>query len=37
LLKNNNEAIGNNIKQLRNKQGLTQEELARKFDLPTKN
>jgi transcriptional regulator with XRE-family HTH domain len=31
---NNNETIGNKIKQLRNKQGLTQEELARKSDLP---
>ena len=31
---NNNEAIGNKIKQLRNKQGLTQDELARKSDLP---
>jgi len=32
--KNNNETIGNKIKQLRNKQGLTQDELARKADLP---
>jgi len=32
--KNNNETIGNKIKQLRNKQGLTQDELARKSDLP---
>lgn len=31
---NNNETIGNKIKQLRNKQGLTQGELARKSDLP---
>jgi transcriptional regulator with XRE-family HTH domain len=31
---NNNETIGNKIKQLRNKQGLTQDELARKSDLP---
>ncbi|MDO8551418.1 MAG: helix-turn-helix transcriptional regulator [bacterium] len=31
---NNNETIGNKIKQLRNKQGLTQDELARKADLP---
>jgi len=31
---NNNETIGNKIKQLRNKQGLTQYELARKSDLP---
>ncbi len=31
---NNNEAIWNKIKQLRNKQGLTQDELARKSDLP---
>ncbi len=30
---NNNETIGNKIKQLRNKQGLTQDELARKSDL----
>jgi DNA-binding XRE family transcriptional regulator len=27
---NNNETIGDKIKQLRNKQGLTQDELARK-------
>ena len=32
--KNNNETIGDKIKQLRNKQGLTQDELARKSDLP---
>ena len=31
---NNNETIGNKIKQLRNKQGLTQDELSRKADLP---
>jgi len=31
---NNNETIGNKIKQRRNKQGLTQDELARKADLP---
>ena len=31
---NNNETIGNKIKQLRIKQGLTQDELARKSDLP---
>ncbi len=31
---NNNETIGNKIKQLRNKQGLTQDELARKANLP---
>ncbi len=31
---NNNEAIGDKIKQLRNKQGLTQDELARKANLP---
>jgi transcriptional regulator with XRE-family HTH domain len=31
---NNNESIGDKIKQLRNKQGLTQDELARKSDLP---
>ena len=31
---NNNETIGNKIKQLRIKQGLTQDELARKADLP---
>jgi len=30
----NNETIGDKIKQLRNKQGLTQDELARKSDLP---
>ena len=30
---NNNETIGNKIKQLRIKQGLTQDELARKADL----
>jgi len=32
--KNNNETIGDKIKLLRNKQGLTQDELARKSDLP---
>ena len=32
--KNNSETIGDKIKQLRNKQGLTQDELARKSDLP---
>ena len=31
---NNSETIGDKIKQLRNKQGLTQDELARKADLP---
>ncbi len=31
---NNNETIGDKIRQLRNKQGLTQDELARKSDLP---
>lgn len=31
---NNNETIGNKIKQLRNKQELTQDELARKSNLP---
>ena len=31
---NNNETIGNKIKQIRIKQGLTQDELARKSDLP---
>ena len=31
---NNNETIGNKIKQLRNKQGLTQDKLTRKSDLP---
>ena len=31
---NNNETIGDKIKQLRNKQGLTQDELAKKSDLP---
>jgi len=31
---NNNETIGDKIKQLRNKQGLTQHEMARKADLP---
>ena len=30
----NNETIGDKIKKLRNKQGLTQDELARKADLP---
>jgi len=30
----NNETIGDKIKLLRNKQGLTQDELARKSDLP---
>jgi len=33
-IQNNNESIGDKIKQLRNKQGLTQDELARKSDLP---
>ena len=31
---NNNETIGDKIKLLRNKQGLIQDELARKSDLP---
>lgn len=31
---NNNETIGSKIKQLRNKQKLTQDELARKSNLP---
>jgi len=31
---NNNETVGNKIKLLRNKQGLTQDELARKSNLP---
>jgi len=31
---NNSETIGDKIKQFRNKQGLTQDELARKADLP---
>jgi len=31
---NNNETIGDKIKLLRNKQNLTQDELARKSDLP---
>ena len=31
---NNNETVGDKIKLLRNKQGLTQDELARKADLP---
>ena len=31
---NNNETIGDKVKLLRNKQGLTQDELARKADLP---
>ena len=31
---NNNETIGDKIKQLRKKQGLPQDELARKSDLP---
>ncbi|PIP52552.1 hypothetical protein COX09_00820 [Candidatus Beckwithbacteria bacterium CG23_combo_of_CG06-09_8_20_14_all_47_9] len=31
---NNIETIGDKIKQLRNKQELTQDELARKADLP---
>ncbi|HEY60131.1 MAG TPA: helix-turn-helix transcriptional regulator [Anaerolineae bacterium] len=31
---NNKETIGDKIKQIRNKQGLTQDELARKADLP---
>ena len=31
---NNSETIGDKIKLLRNKQGITQDELARKSDLP---
>ena len=31
---NNNKTIGDKIKHLRNKQSLTQDELARKSDLP---
>ena len=31
---NNNQTIGDKIKLFRNKQGLTQDELARKSDLP---
>ena len=31
---NHNETIKDKIKQLKNKQGLTQDELARKSDLP---
>jgi len=31
---NNRETVGDKIKLLRNKQGLTQDELARKADLP---
>ena len=31
---NHNETIGDKIKQLRNKQGITQDKLARKSDLP---
>jgi DNA-binding XRE family transcriptional regulator len=31
---NNNETIGDKTKQIRNKQGLTQDALARKSDLP---
>jgi len=31
---NQNKTIGEKIKQLRNKQGLTQDKLARKSDLP---
>ncbi len=31
---NNNETIGDKIKLLRNKHGLTQDKLARKADLP---
>lgn len=31
---NNNETIGDKVKLLRNKQGLTQDELARKANLP---
>jgi transcriptional regulator with XRE-family HTH domain len=31
---NNNETIGDKVKLLRNKQGLTQDELARKSNLP---
>lgn len=33
-LQNNNDTLEVKIKQLRNKQGLTQDELARKSDLP---
>jgi len=33
-IQNDNETIEDKIKQLRNKQGLIQDELARKFDLP---
>ncbi len=33
-IQNNNKTIGDKIKQLRNKQGLTQDKLARKSDLP---
>lgn len=31
---NNNKTIGDKIQRLRNKQGLTQDKLARKSDLP---
>ena len=31
---NNTETIGDKIKQLRNKRGLTQDEFARKADVP---
>ena len=31
---NQNKTIGDKIKQLRNKQGLTQDKLSRKSDLP---
>ena len=31
---NNQESIGDKIKKIRNKQGITQDELARKADLP---
>ena len=30
----NNKTIGDKVRQLRNKQGLTQDQLARKCDLP---
>ena len=30
----NNETVGEKVKRLRNKQGLTQDELARRSDLP---
>jgi len=31
---NNQESIGDKIKKIRNKQGITQDELARRADLP---